>query len=161
MGRDLEVPKRLATSHERIEIIQITGVAQTDLKSLQAFGPIDAFFDISAAANSTHFKSCTVALRHPGRISLVGGLKGDLAILHSVVSHRGLQLKGKWMYSRQNVKVLIKMIEIGLLKLGGQKVDKFALEDGEKGFNAAREHSTTCGAVIIVLHQKLVMESGF
>lgn len=57
------------------------------------------------------------------------GLNGDLTIPLNVVVQRDLQLKGKRMYSRQNIQDLIKMVEIGLLKLGGQKVDKFALED--------------------------------
>lgn len=152
MGRDLEALKRLAESHERIVIVQNTGDVQADTKSLQSFGPIDAFFDISppAAADSTHFRSCILALRRTGRISIMGGLNGSLAIPIKVVVYMDLQLKGKWMYSRQDVKDLIKMVEIGLLKLGGQKVDRFALEDWEKGFNAAAEHSGGGGAAIIV-----------
>jgi threonine dehydrogenase-like Zn-dependent dehydrogenase len=139
VGRNPETLKKLAASHERIESVQITGDVQADLKSLQAFGPIDAFFDISPpeAANSTHFRSCILALRHSGRVSFMGGLKGELTIPIKVVL-------------QQDVKDLIRMIEIGVLKLGGQKVDKFALEDWEKGFNTAAEYSgTDKGAVIV------------
>ena len=125
---------------------------QADTKSLQSFEPIDAYFDISPpeAANSAHFRSCMLALRRSGRISLMGGLDGNLTIPVKVVVGRDLQLRGKWMYSRQDVKNLIKMVEIGLLKLGGQKVDKFALEDWEKGFNAAAQYSGSGGAALIV-----------
>jgi threonine dehydrogenase-like Zn-dependent dehydrogenase len=152
VGRNSETLKKLAASHERIEAVQITGAVQADLKSLQAFGPIDAFFDISPpeAANSTHFRSCILALRHSGRVSFMGGLKGELTIPIRAVLQRDLMLKGKWMYSRQDVKDLIKMIEIGVLKLGGQKVDKFALEDWEKGFDAAAEYAGADGAAVIV-----------
>lgn len=45
------------------------------------------------------------------------------------------------MYTRQDVRDLIKMIGIGVLKLGGQKVDRFALEDWERGFERAAEYS--------------------
>jgi threonine dehydrogenase-like Zn-dependent dehydrogenase len=80
----------------------------------------------------------------------MGGLKGELAIPIKVVLQQDLMLKGKWVYSRQDVKDLIKMIEIGVLKVGGQKVEKFWLEDWEKGFNAAAEYSgTDSGAVIV------------
>lgn len=102
MGRNSEALKRLATSHERIETVQITGDLQADTKSLQSFGSIEAYFDISPpeAADSTHFRSCILALRRSGRISLMGGLMGrDLAIPLRVIVSRGLQLKGKWMYS--------------------------------------------------------------
>jgi threonine dehydrogenase-like Zn-dependent dehydrogenase len=152
VGRNPETLKKLAASYERIEAVQITGDVQADLKSLQTFGPIDAFFDISPpeAANSTHFRSCILALRHSGRVSFLGGLKGELTIPIKVMLQRDLMLKGKWMYSRQDVKDLIKMIEIGVLKLGGQKVEKFSLEDWEKGFNTAAEYSgTDSGAVIV------------
>jgi len=152
VGCNPETLNKLAASYERIEAVQITRDAQADLKSLQTFGPIDAFFDVSPpeAANSTHFRSCILALRHSGRVSFVGGLKGELTIPIKVVLQRDLMLKGKWMYSRQDLKDLIKMIEIGVLKLGGQKVEKFSLEDWEKGFNAAAEYSgTDSGAVIV------------
>ena len=152
IGRNPEALKKLAASHERIESVQITGDVQADLKSLQPFGPIDAFFNISPpeAANSTHFRSCILALRHSGRVSFMGGLKGELTIPIRAVLQRDLMLKGKWMYSRQDVKDLIKMIEIGVLKLGGQKVDKFSLEDWKKGFNAAAEYSRTPGGAVII-----------
>ncbi|KAI9738087.1 MAG: hypothetical protein M1818_005515 [Claussenomyces sp. TS43310] len=152
MGRNIEALKTLAASHERIETVQITGDVQADTKSLQSLGPIDAYFDISPpeAAKSTHFRSCMLALRRAGRVSLMGGLDGSLTIPVKVVVSRDLQLRGKWMYSREDVYNLIKMIEVGLLKLGGQNVDKFALEDWEKGFSAAAERSATGGAALII-----------
>jgi len=71
-------------------------------------------------------------------VSLMGGMMGnDLKIPIGVVVHRDLVIRGKWMYSRQNVYDLIKMIEVGVLNLGGLKVEKFGLEEWEKGFDAA------------------------
>jgi hypothetical protein len=45
------------------------------------------------------------------------------------------------MYSRDNVFELIKMIEIGLLRLDGREISKFALEDWEEAFATAAEYS--------------------
>lgn len=151
MGRNAEILRKLAASHERVETVQITGDMLADFKSLQAFGTIDAYLDISPpeAANSTHFKSCILALRHSGRVSLMGGLSGELNIPIRAIMHRNLTLKGKWMYSREDVKSLIRMIEIGVLKLD-RKAAKFALEDWEKGFDAAANSSTTGMSAIIV-----------
>jgi threonine dehydrogenase-like Zn-dependent dehydrogenase len=151
MGRNAGILKTLAASHERVETVQITGDMQADLKSLQEFGTIDAYLDISPpeAAASTHFKSCILAVRHSGRVSLMGGLDGDLNIPIRAVMHKDLTLKGKWMYSRQDVKDLIKMIEIGVLKLN-HKAEKFALEDWEKAFDAAANSTATGMAAIIV-----------
>jgi threonine dehydrogenase-like Zn-dependent dehydrogenase len=151
VGRNSETLKKLAASHERIEAVQIIGDVQADLKSLQEFGPIDAFFDISPpeAANSTHL-SCILALQHSGRVSFMEGLKGELTIPIKVVLQRDLMLKGKWMYCRQDVRDLIKLIEIGVLKLGGQKVDIFALEAWEKGFDTAAKYAGADGIAVIV-----------
>jgi hypothetical protein len=57
--------------------------------------------------------------------------------------HRDLTLKGKWMYDRQQVLDLIKIIETGILALdkgeGQRSIMKFALEEWDKAFTAAAE----------------------
>ena len=146
MGRNLDAVKRIAGTNGRIEAVQITGDVQTDTKALQSFGNIDAFFDISppAAANSTHIKSGILALKPSGRVSLMGGIQGDILIPHSVVMHKNLQIKGKWMYNREDIGALIKMIEIGVLKLGEHEgvkiVGKFGLDEWENAFAVAAEN---------------------
>lgn len=84
----------------------------------------------------------------------MGGVRGDLAIPHHAVMHRDLTLKGKWMYDRQQVLDLIKMIETGVLKLGkgeGQRmVEKFALEEWDKAFTTAAENAGMGAKAVIV-----------
>ena len=152
MGRNREALDKLATGHERIETVQITGNVQEDLKALQQFGPIDAYFDISPfeASDSTYFRSCILSLRHSGRVSFMGTLKGELTIPLRAIVTKDLQIKGKWMYSREDVKDLIRLIEMDILKLGGQKVERFSLDDWEKGFDSAAAMSGTDGAAIII-----------
>ena len=159
MGRNGEVLKKIQASHPgRVEIVQMTGDTQADLDALKKFGAIDAYFDISppAAEKSTHLKSCILALRHGGRVSLMGGIHGDVAIPHSAVMHWNLQLKGKWMYDRQNVGDLIKMIEAGVLKLdkgegsGQRSIQSFELEEWDKAFTAAAENSGMATKAVII-----------
>jgi len=58
---------------------------------------------------------------------------------------RDLVLRGKWMYNREDVAALIKMVEIGVMKLGesaGVKViGRFALEDWKNAFTAVEKHA--------------------
>jgi threonine dehydrogenase-like Zn-dependent dehydrogenase len=153
MGRNLSILQRLAASHSRVEIVQITGDVVADTASLQQFGVVDAYFDISPpeAANSTHMKSAIMALRHGGRVSLMGGIQGDVAIPHSRVMHWDLALKGKWMYSREDVGDLIKMVEAGALELEKGKVaGKFGLEEWEVAFDKAKEFSGSERNAVIV-----------
>jgi D-arabinose 1-dehydrogenase-like Zn-dependent alcohol dehydrogenase len=101
IGRNTEKPDRLAASHVRVETFQISGDVKADLKALQAFGSIEAFFDISPpeAADSTHFQSCILALEHSGRASFMGSLKGEMTIPVRAIMARDIQIKGKWMYA--------------------------------------------------------------
>ena len=155
MGRNLSILQHLQALSSRVSIVQITNDPSTDIAALQKHAPIDAFFDISPpeAAESTHIKSGILALRHGGRISLMGGIAGDIAVPHSAIMHRDLTLKGKWMYSRSDVRDLIKLVEVGLLELGertGQSVSKFSLEEWEKAFKAAKEYSGTEKSAVII-----------
>lgn len=140
VGRSIDKLQSLASTHERIEIVRMTGDVHADMKSLLSHGPIDAFFDISPpeAMDSTHFKTCILALGNCGRVSFMGGVVGkEVPVPIGLVMAKNLQLKGKWMFSRQDVKNLIKLVECEILDLHGQKVERFALDDWEKGFAAA------------------------
>jgi threonine dehydrogenase-like Zn-dependent dehydrogenase len=149
MGRNLDALNRIAArSHERrIEVVQVTGDVQADADALRRFDPIDACFEISpaAAAKSTHLKSNILALRHGGRVSLMGGIHEDVPLPLSVIKLKNLQLKGRWMYTRDDVKELIKMVETGVLKLGesagARVVGKFALEDWDDAFTVAADQA--------------------
>ena len=156
MGRNLEALEAVATRSERVQAIPITGDVRADAAALQQLGPVDAFFDISppAAAKSTHIKSGILALRHSGRVSLMGGIREDIAIPYSRVMHWNLQLKGKWMYEREDIEGLIKMVEAGVLKLGegaGLRVmGKFGLEEWDEAF-AKAERNAGMGKLTVIV----------
>jgi threonine dehydrogenase-like Zn-dependent dehydrogenase len=147
MGRNVEVLKNVASRSERIRAVPITGDGEADTAALKKLGTIDAFFDISppAAAGTTHIKSAIMALRPGGRVSLMGGIRGDVCIPYGMVMHKDLQLKGKWMYPREAVRELIKMVEVGILKVGkpaGYRIiGKFAMEDWDAAFTAAEKNA--------------------
>ncbi|MCJ1315726.1 hypothetical protein MMC15_001046 [Xylographa vitiligo] len=147
MGRNKEALAKVAASFERVEAVPITGDVLVDLQALQEIGAIDAYFDISPpeAAGSTHLKSGILALRPGGRVSLMGGIVGDVAIPHSAVMHRNLTLKGCWMYTREDTGAMVKLVERGVLKLGKaaevKVVGQFGLGEWEKAFDTAAENA--------------------
>ena len=156
MGRNESVLERLqALFAQRLQTVRITGDMEKDTESLKKFGTIDAFLDISppAAAKSTHIKSGILALRHGGRISLMGGIHGDIAIPHSRVMHWNLQLKGKWMCERQDIVDLIKMIEVGVLRLdenaGVKVMGKFVLQEWQDAFSCAAANASV-GMIAVI-----------
>ena len=155
MGRNVDALRGIAVSFERVEAVPITGDVVADTKELKKFGSIDAMFDISPpeAAKSTHLKSGILALRNSGRVSLMGGMHEDIPIPHHAIMRNNLQLRGKWMYERDDIEALIKMIETGILKLGGKGggnvVGKFKLEEWQKAFDAAAENPGI-GQVVVI-----------
>lgn len=145
MGRNKDALQRIAAGNERTEVVPITGDVQADLKALQGFGTIDAYFDISPpqASKSTHLKSCILALRPGGRVALMGGQSEDVPMPVSAIMYKSIKIHGKFMYERDDMRVLIKMVEVGVLKLtgdsGGKVIGTFKLEEWERAFAAAAE----------------------
>lgn len=129
---------------ERVNTLQLTGHDEADVKSLQKFGTIDAFQDWSppAASESTHIKSCMQALRVGGRISLMGGIRGDIPISYTAVMSRNLQIQGRWMYTKNDILCFIKMIQAGVMKPRKQKLlETFPLDRWREAFETAGEHT--------------------
>ncbi|KAI9705256.1 MAG: hypothetical protein M1820_005254 [Bogoriella megaspora] len=158
MGRDEEKLARLEKvfGREKVRAVKITNDADEDAKTLrEVWGETDVFFDISPrqAIQSTHFKSGILSLKHRGRVSMMGGQRGDVAIPMEYVMHRDISLKGKWMYERDAVIGLVKMIESGVLGLkaedGVDVIGVFGLEEWDNAFTVAAE-SNWPGSVTVI-----------
>lgn len=131
----------------RLRIVQLTGDVSADTQALiTASGDpagADAYLDLSphAAAKSPHIAAVIGALRTRGRVSFMGGIFDTVEIPYIVVMYKSLRIQGKYMFDRQDVLSLIKLVEAGLLKVGSEggllKLEKFGLHDFEKALDAA------------------------
>ncbi|KAK5167463.1 uncharacterized protein LTR77_007162 [Saxophila tyrrhenica] len=133
---------RSRTPNAVVETVQTTGDEGKDAEALQAVGPIDAILDLTppAAAKSPHLKSAATALRKGGRMSLMGF--GDFSISGWKVISDDITMKGKLMYSREDMVQFVKMLENGAFPKGADLVDvkTFALEEWKEAFDAAAEY---------------------
>lgn len=149
MGRNTAVLERLKSLGEpgRVESVPISGDVDTDSKALARFGPADVYLDISppAAGKSSHIRAGFGAVRRGGRVSLMGGVRGDLEIPYYPSVVKGLTIKATFMYTRQQVKELIKMVERGVLKLGPkaglETVGSYRLGQWEEAFETASKEA--------------------
>ncbi|KAI8948330.1 GroES-like protein [Xylaria longipes] len=155
LGRNQEVLAKLKSTIPLVETVTITGDVEKDAQAIQAFGLADAFVDFTphtVQTEPTHIKSAMMSLRKRGRIALMGGLTVNITIPYFLMILKSLELKGKWMYTREEVRRLIKMVEVGTLKLGkgaGHQVNgKFKLEDYEKAFETAAKNTAWGTAVV-------------
>ena len=150
MGRNKDALEALESTFGRnVKTVKITADVAHDVAALKsaANGPIDAVFEVSPpeAAKSTHIKSCIVALRRGGRMSLMGGIREDYPIPLGEVMRKNLVLRGTWMYSREQLLELIKMVETGVLKIGKKgglkSFNVFPFSDWEKAFDTASDNA--------------------
>ncbi|KAJ8127166.1 hypothetical protein O1611_g6471 [Lasiodiplodia mahajangana] len=155
LGRNKEVLAKLKSTIPRVETVAITGDVEKDAEAIQAFGLADAFVDFSPHSlhsEPSHIKSAMLSLRKRGRIALMGGLGGSIAVPYFLMILKSLEMKGKWMYTRSEIRNLVKMIEVGTLKLGkgaGHSVNgKFKLEDYETAFETAAK-TTAWGTSVV------------
>lgn len=132
--------------------MQLTMDVEADVKALQRYGPVDAYQDWSppGAGASTHIKSCIQALRVDGRVSLMGGIPGDISINYATLMFRNIQIRGRFMYTKEAISSFVKLIHSGVLTLDKEKtVESFPLERWSDAFKAAEE-STALGKQILI-----------
>ncbi|KXL43353.1 MAG: hypothetical protein FE78DRAFT_33619 [Acidomyces sp. 'richmondensis'] len=150
MGRNkasLESLKSKALYPYRLFTVPITGGMMADSAELKKFGTIDAYLDIGPPQEheSTHIKSAILSLRHGARVSLMGRYLEDIPIPHSAVMRKNLRLHGKWMFERSDILNLLKLVNIGELKLGEgggtEIVGRFSLEQWKEAFDVAAENT--------------------
>ncbi|KAL2171411.1 hypothetical protein VTG60DRAFT_3054 [Thermothelomyces hinnuleus] len=126
-----------------VHVVPLTGDVETDTASLKQFGPVDAYIDLSppTAGSSTHVRSCFAALRKYGRACVMNIMGQDVAVPYALLTWNSLIIKGQFMYERQDARLLIKMVEAGVLKLGKQGgneiLGRFRLEEAEDAFALA------------------------
>ncbi|KAJ6445313.1 GroES-like protein [Purpureocillium lavendulum] len=142
-----KINKVLEVAGERAVGVVITGDVDADAAALGAQGPIDVYFDISPQVASagpstfTHIKSGIAALRPGGRMSMMGGVIGDVQMPYQFIMGKGLSIRGTFMYTREQMDSLIRLIETGMLTLGKkagvETTGKFALGEWETAFEAA------------------------
>ena len=75
----------------------------------------------------------------------MGGIIEDIGIPHCFVMRLDIKLYGKWLYNRDDVTLLVKMIDIGLLKsdngVGVKIIGKYQLEQWKETFDVAAKNA--------------------
>ncbi|KAH7325572.1 GroES-like protein [Stachybotrys elegans] len=146
MGRNEDKLKQLAEGSEgRVAVVPITGDVQADATALQAEGPADVYFDISPelGTKATHIKSVFIALRPRGRVSIMGGIVGDVEFPYAMMMFKALTVQGTFMYTRQQADELVRLVETGALPIGKrggiETTGKFTLDEWRQAFQHASD----------------------
>ncbi|KAI0017672.1 NAD(P)-binding protein [Xylariomycetidae sp. FL0641] len=147
LGRNAQVLRRLKATLPRVETVTVSGDVEADARAIQAFGPVDVFLDFSpssATEEPSHIRSAMQAVRRCGRVVFMGGLAFDIKVSYWHMVLKSLEVKGRWMYTKTELRELVKLVETGVLKIGkpaGHEVlGKFRLEDWKEALGAAAQN---------------------
>lgn len=149
----LELTKRFG---DRVKTVRITNDVALDTQALKdvASGPIGAVLELSppASAQSTHIQSAILALRHGGRVSLMGGITENYSMPIRTIMRKDITLKGKWMYERVDILSFIRLVESGVLNVGAKVglsiVGEYTLSDWEEALDKASQEARWDAGVI-------------
>ena len=130
----------------RVTALELTGDEKTDTEAIRALAPdgVDAYIDVSppAATESPHHLTVSISsLRCFGRVVFLG-MMFDIKVNYASLVLRDITIRAKFMYTREELASLIKMIETGVLKLGkeaGHEIVErgFRLDEWERAATVA------------------------
>jgi len=148
VGRDAEKLAKVGEIFPLIKTVVMAGDVAKDTGAIlsAAGGHVDVFADVSppAAVGSNHLESCVAAVKQYGRVVLMGGrADSSLPINYATMVFKNLTIRGSYMYQREDVKGLIKLVESGRLPIGKTGgfpiVGEFPLEKYEEALDMAEK----------------------
>lgn len=122
----------------RVAPVQMTGDEAEDRRRIieAAAGSIDMVLDfLPREAAASQVMAAAMALRHGGRLVLMGGLRGtqgDLPLNYNWLMHNNITVKGQWMYDRDAVGRMVQMVRAGLVDLEQYEMTEFGLADANE-----------------------------
>jgi len=120
----------------RVKPAQMTGVETDDRRHIVelAGGPIDCVFDIlPREASASQVRAAVLAVRPGGRVVLMGGVgrQGgtDLELPYPWLMRNDITVRGKYMYPRDAVPRMVRLVRAGLIDLAQYDLTEFGLDD--------------------------------
>jgi alcohol dehydrogenase len=132
-GRNAQTLDDLAARFgSRVKPVAMTGDEAADRAAIAkaAGGPIDMVLDfLPREASLAQAHANMMAVRHGGRIMLMGGVRAKLGLDYNWLMHGEITLRGVWMYPPQAVPRMVQMVRAGLIDLHQFDLAEFALDD--------------------------------
>jgi D-arabinose 1-dehydrogenase-like Zn-dependent alcohol dehydrogenase len=154
IGRSMEKLSKLKTipyAEERLALVEISNDIEKGSAALSAAvgaKGADFYLDFSpaeACKNGTpsHIPVCLGALKVRGQACIMGGIFANVEVPYGLIMLKSLTLRGKFMYSREQLQQMLKLVQFGNLKLGessGGKISaSYGLDQAEEAFKMAKE----------------------
>lgn len=123
----------------RVRPARMTGVEEDDRRHIieVAAGTIDCVLDLlPREASASQVLAAVLAVRPGGRVVLMGGVGrqggADLALPYPWLMRNDITVRGKWMYPRDAVFQMVRLVRAGLIDLAQFDLTEFALDDANE-----------------------------
>jgi alcohol dehydrogenase len=138
----------------RVRPARMTGVEADDRRSITeiAGGPIDCVLDLlRREANASQVRAAAMTVRPGGRVILMGGvgrpgggagaIAGDFALPYPWLMRNDITVRGKYMYPRDAVARMVRLVRAGLIDLSQFDLTEFALDAANDAVTFAADHA--------------------
>jgi alcohol dehydrogenase len=122
----------------RVQLAQMSGAEEDDRRLIHeaAGGPIDMVLDfLPREASAAQVRAAALAVRLGGRVILMGGLRGaegDLGLNYNWLMHNETTVRGVWMYRKEAIPRMVRMVRAGLIDLAQFELTEFGLDDANE-----------------------------
>ncbi|MCB1545546.1 MAG: zinc-binding alcohol dehydrogenase family protein [Methylobacteriaceae bacterium] len=126
----------------RVKTVALSGDETTDVAAMKAAaGPVDLVLDLMPPLpNAAPARAAALAVRPNGRVVLMGGIAGDIALPYGWLMRHNVTVRGQWMYPRTAPARLAALVRAGLLDLSAFESAVFALDDIHAALDHAEAH---------------------
>jgi NADPH:quinone reductase-like Zn-dependent oxidoreductase len=142
--------KPLTSRHSNITPVELTGDQEADVAAIRALLPFgrlgaDVFIDVSpgAATQNPHHFNVGLEVLRPGARAVLSGSLFTAPLPYFSMMLRNITITGKFMFTREEVVLIARLVEAGTVKLGkqaGHEVGgEFKFEEWEKALDVAQE----------------------
>jgi alcohol dehydrogenase len=132
-GRNAQTLDELAARFgPRVKPVAMSGDEAADRAAIAkaAGGPIDMVLDfLPREASLGQVHANLMAVRHGGRIMLMGGVRAELGLDYNWLMHGEITMRGVWMYPPEAVPRMVQMVRSGLIDLGQFDLAEFPLDE--------------------------------
>ena len=132
----------------RVRTARMTGNEEEDRRCIAetAKGPVDCVLDLlPREASATQVRAAAMAVRPGGRVVLMGGVgrsrEDDLALPYPWFMRNDITVRGKWMYPREAVPEMVRLIRARLIDLSQFAVAEFDLDHANDAVDHAANNA--------------------
>jgi D-arabinose 1-dehydrogenase-like Zn-dependent alcohol dehydrogenase len=158
LSRSASKLEPLVSRHPRVIAVELTGDEKKDADSIRTLVPqgADAYIDVSppAATASHHHLDISINSFTSFGVVVFLGMMFEVKVNYVSLLLRNITIKAQFMYTRQELVSLVRMIETGVVKLGkeaGHEIVErgFSMEEWEKAVTVA-ETATNWGQQVLL-----------